>query len=362
MTTIVRLDDEARLPFTMVPNVVARDCRISLRAAGLLLHLLSFPPGWNTSVASIAACRREGKHAVGRAMQELKAAGYVVQHRQHNPKTGRFEWFLGVRIPYEVLTDDPPTLDGESGGQADGGTAATGRGPVPTPRSSRGRRSRSSTDSRALEGAFPQVRPIDRFSGDGTMTRFTMHGESGHITKTDKNKDLPLPPASQPESPPTVDPTLKGREGKGEGGSKTRARRRLSPPRSEPAPEIVSKLIAAAPARHRGTLKASRRSWWPAVQAALDAGWTLTDLAAILVTPWPSDCRSPAGLVASRLYQAAQEGPPADVSPAPRAVPHCGQCSPVRRLEDEDGNDLGPCPRCNPAYWAVAAAAEGVTA
>ena len=359
MTTIVRLDDEARLPFTMVPNVVARDCRISLRAAGLLLHLLSFPPGWNTSVAAIAACRAEGKHAIGRAMQELKAAGYVVQHRQHNPKTGRFEWYLGVRIPYELLADGPDEPTGP-GGDEGNEPVETQPEPEPKPRPTGAWRSRPSTGSRAVEGASSQVRPINWFSGDGTMTRFSIDGESGHITKTDKNKDLPLPPAPRPEPPAAVDPTPKGREGKGEGKSKTKTRP-PSPPKPEPAPGIVDSLLTAVPARHRRTLKASRRSWWHAAQTALDAGWTLTDLAAILATPWPSNCRSPAGLVASRMYQAAQEAPPADMSPAPREVPHCGQCSPVRRLEDEYGNDLGPCPRCNSQFWAVVDS-MGVTA
>jgi hypothetical protein len=29
--------------------------------------------------------------------------------------------------------------------------------------------------------------------------------------------------------------------------------------------------------------------------------------------------------------------------------PQCGRCSPARRLEDDDGHDLGPCPTCHPA-------------
>lgn len=29
--------------------------------------------------------------------------------------------------------------------------------------------------------------------------------------------------------------------------------------------------------------------------------------------------------------------------------PPCGQCSPSRRLEDDQGDDLGPCPNCHPS-------------
>lgn len=41
----------------------------------------------------------------------------------------------------------------------------------------------------------------------------------------------------------------------------------------------------------------------------------------------------------------------ADCAQPPLApVPdHCGQCSPARRLEDEHGEDAGPCPTCHPA-------------
>lgn len=31
-------------------------------------------------------------------------------------------------------------------------------------------------------------------------------------------------------------------------------------------------------------------------------------------------------------------------------LPGCGECNPLRRLEDAEGNDLGPCPTCNPKH------------
>lgn len=36
-------------------------------------------------------------------------------------------------------------------------------------------------------------------------------------------------------------------------------------------------------------------------------------------------------------------------APAREPTPHCGQCSPARRIEDGEGRDRGPCPRCHPS-------------
>lgn len=45
-----------------------------------------------------------------------------------------------------------------------------------------------------------------------------------------------------------------------------------------------------------------------------------------------------------------RRGCPDCEAPPPPSVPdHCGICSPSRRIEDDEGNDLGPCPRCHPS-------------
>lgn len=92
--------------WTQIPNAVARDHRLSWRARGLLLELLSFPPGWETSIDRLVqdAARHsngatEGRDAMRRAARELKDVGYLIEHKTQD---GRGRW----RTELE-LTDAP---------------------------------------------------------------------------------------------------------------------------------------------------------------------------------------------------------------------------------------------------------------
>ncbi|BAL87279.1 hypothetical protein AMIS_20590 [Actinoplanes missouriensis 431] len=87
MKVIRVMPDEGWVP---VANAAARDHRLSWRARGLLLELLSYPDGWETSVDKLVAqARREGSASEGRlamrtAMKELADLGYVTYRRGHD--------------------------------------------------------------------------------------------------------------------------------------------------------------------------------------------------------------------------------------------------------------------------------------
>lgn len=40
---------------------------------------------------------------------------------------------------------------------------------------------------------------------------------------------------------------------------------------------------------------------------------------------------------------------PLGLQPRPAAPPKCDACNPYRRMEDDDGRDVGPCPTCHPS-------------
>ena len=73
--------------WTPIPNETARDKRISRRALGLLVELLSYPSGWDSTADSLSAKGREGREATRTAMRELETAGYVV-HVRYSPGRG----------------------------------------------------------------------------------------------------------------------------------------------------------------------------------------------------------------------------------------------------------------------------------
>lgn len=66
----------------------SRDVRISRRALGALVELLSYPPGWDMNADKLAKLGREGREATRKAMRELEDAGYVI-HLVYRGSGGR---------------------------------------------------------------------------------------------------------------------------------------------------------------------------------------------------------------------------------------------------------------------------------
>jgi len=71
--------------YTVIRNSVLRDERLSYRARGLLVAVLSRPDNWRVSRERLAADGLEGRDAVNTALNELEAAGYLVRQREQHP-------------------------------------------------------------------------------------------------------------------------------------------------------------------------------------------------------------------------------------------------------------------------------------
>lgn len=86
MSTIRREGLDFSAEFTMTPNRWIRDGRLTLKAAALLMLLLSHRPGWVTSVRQIAADRLEGREAIMAGIAELEKYGYLKRERVRDEK------------------------------------------------------------------------------------------------------------------------------------------------------------------------------------------------------------------------------------------------------------------------------------
>ena len=93
--------------YTIVPNEWARDVRLTRRARGLLVELLSHREGWEASILGLSRQGREGRDSVRAAVQELERYGYL-ERQQAFDAGGRF-----TRGTY-ILRDPKANRDGKS--------------------------------------------------------------------------------------------------------------------------------------------------------------------------------------------------------------------------------------------------------
>lgn len=115
--------------FTILPNELLRDDRLSYCARAVLAELLSRPDGWETNADALSERARrhrdgrgEGRRAMRAAFAELEEVGYMVRHKRKGEK-GRFVTVLEV---YDT-PDDRGTARGTSvDGTSVNGTSASG--------------------------------------------------------------------------------------------------------------------------------------------------------------------------------------------------------------------------------------------
>jgi hypothetical protein len=86
--TIVRREHRAQ--FTIVPNAVFRDDRLSIEAKGVLGYLLSRPHNWQVRLDHVGRTLRVGRRKLQRIFRELIGAGYVTREQRRTADERRF--------------------------------------------------------------------------------------------------------------------------------------------------------------------------------------------------------------------------------------------------------------------------------
>ena len=105
----------ANLPetnYTVVSNAVIRDNRLSFRARGILLALLSRPADWRTNADALARESIEGRTAILTALTELEQQGYLVRIKKQD-ELGR--WTTDSLV-YDQPKSGFPTSDNPTAG------------------------------------------------------------------------------------------------------------------------------------------------------------------------------------------------------------------------------------------------------
>lgn len=107
--------------FTIVSNAIIRDARLSLKARGLGIWLLSHTDGWRLSIRSISTQVGTGVEAVQSALQELEREGYLIREQQ----TGEHGKFAGVEYRISDVSAGEPVSGKPVHGSSGGGETST---------------------------------------------------------------------------------------------------------------------------------------------------------------------------------------------------------------------------------------------
>ncbi len=97
MTQLIK---DYALGFTQVPNyIIEDDDRLSWKAKGIYLYLVSRPDKWDYYIQDIINRSKDGKDAVKSGIKELEKYGYLKRKKVKNEKGqfGKYDYLLKAK-------------------------------------------------------------------------------------------------------------------------------------------------------------------------------------------------------------------------------------------------------------------------
>jgi hypothetical protein len=96
--------------FTIIPNEVLKDQKLSLKAKGLLCILLSLPTDWAVYKSQLQQFSTDGRDATTASFNELVDNGYITAVRRINSKGQFMGWdYVVYNERVEPITENPIT-------------------------------------------------------------------------------------------------------------------------------------------------------------------------------------------------------------------------------------------------------------
>ena len=95
--------------FTQIPNALIRNDELSSKSLGVIVHLLSLPPGFRISIEFLCKARNEGETAMRSAIQQLERLNYmrIVRDRSASGQFIQSRWIVSD----EPIVDWAPHLE-----------------------------------------------------------------------------------------------------------------------------------------------------------------------------------------------------------------------------------------------------------
>lgn len=100
--------------FTVIDNFALRDNRLSLKARGLLVTMLSLPDNWKFSENGLCSIfEKDGQAAIRSGLKELEEAGYLVRERvrDEHGRVSSVNWIVYDKPQVENPSVETPNLE-----------------------------------------------------------------------------------------------------------------------------------------------------------------------------------------------------------------------------------------------------------
>jgi hypothetical protein len=123
--TIIRRAHNRENPYALIAKAAVNDSRLSFKALGILVYILSKPDDWKTYARELAKSHDDGRDAVLSGLKELEQCGYLVRTRPRDEETGLFRK-MEVLVYEEPV--EAPSTNGFSGSVLSGsGLSGSGK-------------------------------------------------------------------------------------------------------------------------------------------------------------------------------------------------------------------------------------------
>ena len=97
--------------YTLISDFMSQDRRISFKARGVLLYLLSKPDDWQVKVSELNQASPQGKRAVQSGLKELRALGYAkLAWIKDGTNKMRSQYFIS-ELPVPEWAENPKLVD-----------------------------------------------------------------------------------------------------------------------------------------------------------------------------------------------------------------------------------------------------------
>ena len=104
------IKNEMVIPYTIIPNEILRNNRLSLKQKGMMCYLLSLPKDWVIFKSELQKHFTDGRDSISVAIDDLVDLGYIT--KKEKPKEqGKFNGFIYIINPLNsTVTENPNWL------------------------------------------------------------------------------------------------------------------------------------------------------------------------------------------------------------------------------------------------------------